>query len=212
MKTITKPVSAVQFGILTSVEMATAMLVYIPVAYLADKSTKKPFVAITFAFFTFFPLALVFCRSFEWLLFAFILRGLKEFGEPTRKSLIMDLAPENCKAGMFGLYYLLRDIFVSAAAFGGALLWQISPSTNFMVAFCFGVAGTLGFALWGSDLRSEPVLSKWFLAFHLEINRRFQRVIDLIMIEQILIVGQKNIVVNATMWYRSNNSITSLFV
>lgn len=160
MKTITKPVTAVQFGLLTSVEMVTAMLVYIPVAYLADKRTKKPFVVITFAFFTFFPLALVFCRSFEWLLLAFILRGLKEFGEPTRKALIMDLAPENCKAGMFGLYYLLRDIFVSAAAFGGAFLWQISPSTNFMVAFSFGVAGTLGFALWGSDLRSEPVLSK----------------------------------------------------
>ena len=160
MKTITKPVTAVQFGLLTSVEMVTAMLVYIPVAYLADKSTKKPFVATTFAFFTFFPLALVFCRSFEWLLLAFILRGLKEFGEPTRKSLIMDLAPETCKAGMFGLYYLLRDIFVSTAAFGGAFLWQISPSTNFMVAFFCGVAGTLGFALWGSDLRSEPVLSK----------------------------------------------------
>ncbi len=160
MKTITKPVTAVQFGLLTSVEMATAMLVYIPVAYLADKRTKKPFVATTFAFFTFFPLALVFCRSFELLLLAFILRGLKEFGEPTRKALIMDLAPENCKAGMFGLYYLLRDIFVSLAAFGGAFLWQISPSTNFMVAFSFGVAGTLSFALWGSDLRSEPVLSK----------------------------------------------------
>ena len=40
-----------------------------------------------------------------------------------RKSLIMDLAPDNCKAGMFGLYYLIRDIFVSLAALGGAFLW-----------------------------------------------------------------------------------------
>lgn len=151
MKTISAPVSALQFGILTSIEMATAVLVYIPVAYLADKSTKKPFVVMTFVFFTFFPLALLFCQSFEWLVLAFVLRGLKEFGEPTRKALIMDLAPEDCKAGMFGLYYLLRDVFVSIAAFGGAFLWLVSPTTNFLVAFLFGVAGTLGFAFFGSD-------------------------------------------------------------
>jgi MFS family permease len=152
MKTISEPVSALSFGVLTGIEMTTAMLVYIPVAYLADKSTKKPFVVITFIFFTFFPLVLLFCRSFKWLVLAFILRGFKEFGEPTRKALIMDLAPEDRKAAMFGLYYLLRDIVVSIAAFGGAFLWQISPSTNFIVAFLFGVAGTVFFALYGTDL------------------------------------------------------------
>jgi MFS family permease len=151
MKTISSPVSALQFGILTSIEMATAVLVYVPVAYLADKTTKKPFVVMTFVFFTLFPLTLLFCHSFNWLVLAFILRGFKEFGEPTRKALIMDLAPENCKAGMFGLYYLVRDVFVSIAAFGGAFLWLISPTTNFLVAFSFGVAGTLGFAFFGSD-------------------------------------------------------------
>ena len=152
MKTVERPVTAFQFGILTSIEMATAMLIYIPVAYLADRSTKKPFVVITFGFFTLFPLMLPFCRSFLWLVPAFVLRGLKEFGEPTRKALIMDLAPENEKAGMFGLYYLIRDVVVSVAAFGGAFLWQISPATNFMVAFTFGILGTLVFALWGRDL------------------------------------------------------------
>jgi MFS family permease len=152
MKTITEPVSALSFGILTGIEMTTAMLVYIPVAYLADKSTKKPFVVITFGFFTIFPLVLLFCQSFKWLILAFILRGLKEFGEPTRKALIMDLAPEDRKAAMFGLYYLLRDIVVSVAAFGGAFLWQIGPSTNFITAFLFGAAGTFFFALYGSDL------------------------------------------------------------
>ena len=55
MKIIAEPVSAVQFGLLTSIEMATAVLIYIPVAYLADRSTKKPFVLMTFVFFTFFP-------------------------------------------------------------------------------------------------------------------------------------------------------------
>ena len=152
MKTIAQPVSAFQFGILTGIEMATAVLVYIPVAHLADKTTKKPFVVMTFIFFTFFPLVLLFCQSFLWLIAAFILRGLKEFGEPTRKALILDLAPENCKAGMYGLYYFLRDVCVSVAAFGGAFLWQINPTTNFVVAFIFGVAGTIGFARYGTDV------------------------------------------------------------
>lgn len=159
MKVISAPVTAFQFGILTSIEMATALLIYIPVAYFADRSAKKPFVVTTFGFFTLFPLFLLFCQSFAWLVPAFILRGLKEFGEPTRKALIMDLAPENCKAGMFGLYYLLRDVVVSMAAFGGAFLWQISPATNFLAAFSFGLLGTIAFALWGSDLSEEADMS-----------------------------------------------------
>lgn len=151
MKTIAKPVSAIQFGFLTGIEMVVAMLVYVPVAYFADKSTKKPFVVTTFIFFTFFPLVLLFCQSFPLLVLAFILRGLKEFGEPTRKALIMDLAPEDRKAGMFGLYYLIRDVVVSIAAFGGAFLWMLGPGVNFLAAFSFGVAGTAVFAIWGED-------------------------------------------------------------
>jgi len=156
MKTIAEPVSAVQFGLLTTIEMSTAVLVYIPVAYFADRSTKKPFVLITFVFFTLFPLVLLYSRSLKWLVAAFILRGLKEFGEPTRKALIMDLSPDSCKAGMFGLYYLIRDVFVAVAALGGAFLWQVSPETNFIVAFVFGVIGTLGFAMFGRNVQVAP--------------------------------------------------------
>jgi len=47
-------------------------------------------------------------------------------------------------------------VVVSAAAFGGAFLWMISPATNFLVAFAFGAAGTLWFALLGRDLSAEP--------------------------------------------------------
>jgi MFS family permease len=135
--------------------MVTAMLIYIPVAYFADRSAKKPFVVTTFGFFTLFPLCLMFATSFELLVLAFILRGLKEFGEPTRKALIMDLAPEDRKAAMFGLYYLIRDVVVSLAAFGGAFLWLISPQVNFLAAFAFGVIGTLSFALAGTDFKGD---------------------------------------------------------
>jgi MFS family permease len=158
MEVITMPVTGLQFGLLTTVEMATALLIYIPVAYLADRGQKKPFVQMTFVFFTLFPLVLLFCQSFWPLVGAFVFRGLKEFGEPTRKALIMDLAPENRKAGMFGLYYLLRDMVVSVAAFGGAYLWIIGPEVNLWVAFGFGVLGTCWFTWKGrdlSDLRTE---------------------------------------------------------
>ena len=152
MEVVTMPVTGLQFGLLTTVEMATALLIYIPVAYLADRGHKKPFVQMTFVFFTLFPLVLLFCHSFWPLAGAFVLRGLKEFGEPTRKALIMDLAPENRKAGMFGLYYLLRDLVVSVAAFGGAYLWIIGPEVNLWVAFGFGVLGTCWFTWKGRDL------------------------------------------------------------
>jgi len=147
-------ISAFQFGILTTIEMATAIIVYIPVAYLADKSTKKPFVVITFFNFTVFPLFLLFSHSFPMMALAFIIRGLKEFGEPTRKALIMDLAPEDKKAGMFGLYYLIRDVIVSLAAFGGAFLWRVSPAANLLTATGFGLLGTLYFWVFGRDLKT----------------------------------------------------------
>jgi MFS family permease len=140
--------------------MATAVLCYIPVAYLADRSTKKPFVVMTFVFFTMFPLVLFFSRTFWMLVLAFFIRGMKEFGEPTRKALIMDLAPEDRKAAMFGLYYLIRDVIVSIAAFGGGVLWAISagtnpsigPTVNLFAAFAFGILGTAWFAWKGRDL------------------------------------------------------------
>jgi len=147
-------ISAPQFGFLTMIEMTVAMLLYIPIALLADRSTKKPFVLITFVNFTMFPLVLLFSRTYPALIFAFILRGLKEFGEPTRKALIMDLAPENAKATTFGTYYLLRDIVVSVAAFSSAFLWNLSPRVNFLTAFAFGALGTLYFALFGKDTKT----------------------------------------------------------
>jgi MFS family permease len=149
--------SPVTFGLLTTIEMVTAMLVYIPVAYFADKGSKKPFVTITFVFFTLFPLVFLFANNFWMFVAAFIIRGLKEFGEPTRKALIMDLAPEGQKAGMFGLYYLLRDIVVSLAAFSAGFLWNISPQANMLTAFGFGVLGTLFFALFGEDVSIQKM-------------------------------------------------------
>lgn len=148
--------SALSFGYLTTIEMITAVLVYIPVAYMADKYGKKPFVLITFGFFTLFPLVLYFSHTFAALAGAFIIRGLKEFGEPTRKALIMDLAPEHLKAATFGTYYLIRDVIVAAAALSSAFLWNISPGTNFLTAFACGLIGMIFFAIFGQDASVAP--------------------------------------------------------
>ena len=139
-------ITPVQFGALTALEMFSAVLIYIPVAWLVEKNkTKKPYIAITFGFFSAFPLVLLFSKSLSMLVFAFIIRGLKEFGEPTRKALILDLAPEANKALTYGAYYFVRDTVVAAAALAGGFLWMVSPQLNFIVAFICGLAGTAYF-------------------------------------------------------------------
>ena len=144
-------ISAASFSMLTVVEMITAMLIYIPVAYLSEKTTSKLLISITFGFFTIFPLILLFSTNMPLLIFAFVIRGLKEFGEPTRKALIVKLAPEGNKASIFGTYYLIRDVVVSIAALSSALLWNVSPSANFLTAALFGTIGTTIFILFGKD-------------------------------------------------------------
>jgi len=156
----TAQVSATDFGLLTSIEMATAVICYIPVARMADRGNRKPFVVITFINFALFPLVLFYSRSFQMLVVAFIVRGLKEFGEPTRKALIMDLAPDHRKAAFFGAYYLFRDTIVSLSAFAGAFLWRAGPAVNFITAFAFGVIGAIWFAAFGREYsfkHSEPL-------------------------------------------------------
>jgi len=51
---------------------------------------------------------------------------------------------------------------VSLSAFASGLLWAISPATNLLTAFAFGVAGTLWFAILGSDKdveKEQPTVS-----------------------------------------------------
>ncbi len=156
MKIIERPVSAVEFGILSSVEVAAALLLYLPVAHLADRFNKRPFVLATFVMFTLFPVVLLLSRSFWPLVGAFALRGLKEFGEPTRKALIVDLCPPDRRATMFGFYYLVRDSIVALAAAGGALLWQVSPTANLLTAAACGAVGTLLFACRDGSKRQQP--------------------------------------------------------
>ncbi len=136
---------AQQFGALVALEMATAMVCYIPVAHLADKHGRHPFVLVTFLFFTLFPVTLLWANSFGWLALAFVVRGLKEFGEPARKALIIGEAVPELRGRIYGAYYLIRDCVVTSGSLLGAWLWSLSPAANFIGAAVCGALGTASF-------------------------------------------------------------------
>ena len=146
--------TAQQFGVLVAIEMVTAMICYIPVAHLADKYGRRPFVLVTFLFFTLFPVTLLWANSLGWLALAFAVRGLKEFGEPARKALIIGEAVPLLRARTYGAYYLIRDCVVTSGSFLGAWLWGLSPRANFIGAAVCGALGTAWF--WWFVYRRKP--------------------------------------------------------
>src|SRR5712671_2443093 len=135
--------SAQQVGILTTIEMLAATLCIIPAAHYADRYRREPFVIVTFVMFTLFPISLMMSRSFSALVIAFTIRGLKEFGDTSRKALIIGYSDSGRRGQMIGSYYLVRDLIVSTGAILGAYLWNLGPALNFLGAAALGVAGTI---------------------------------------------------------------------
>ncbi|PYK49060.1 MAG: MFS transporter [Verrucomicrobia bacterium] len=136
-------VSGQQVGVLTAVEMAAAMLCIIPAAHYADRYRREPFVIVTFIMFTLFPISLLMSRSFSALVIAFAIRGFKEFGDTSRKALIIGYSDSDRRGQMVGAYYLVRDLIVSSGAILGAYLWKLGPALNFLGAAALGVTGTI---------------------------------------------------------------------
>src|SRR5205823_1674436 len=120
----------------------------------------RPFVFITFIFFTLFPVSLLFAKNFTWFALAFAIRGLKEFGEPARKALIISEANPEVRARAFGAYYLIRDCIVTSGSFLGAWLWSFSPQENYLVAAICGAIGTICF--WFFIAKRHPRINKNF--------------------------------------------------
>ncbi len=136
-------VSGREIGMLTTVEIVAAALCTIPALHLAEKLPREPFIVVTFILFALFPISLLRAHGFTTLAVAFAIRGLKEFGDTSRKALIIDYCEPERREQIAGAYYLVRDLIVSVAAFLGAYLWKLGPRLNLLAAAALGVAGTL---------------------------------------------------------------------
>ncbi len=139
-------VSIAQYGVLIAIQITTSIFVYIPAGKIADRIGRKPFVIATFVCFALFPLSVVMSSGFSTLVVAFIIGGLREIGEPSRKAMIVDFAQEGLRARTVGLYYLLRSITITPSAAIGGLLWKLEPEVPFVTAGIIGIIGTIVFA------------------------------------------------------------------
>jgi MFS family permease len=135
-----------KYGILVAIQLMTAILIYVPSARIAHRVGRKPVVITTFLCFAMFPVAVILARSFGGLVIAFIVGGLREIGEPSRKAMIVDFAERQLRARTVGLYYLVRSLSITPASAIGGLLWKIRPEVPFVTAGIIGLVGTLLFA------------------------------------------------------------------
>jgi MFS family permease len=139
--------STARYGTLIGIQMMVSILVYIPAGKISDRIGRKPFVIVTFLSFGLFPLAVVLASNFALLVVAFVIGGLREIGEPSRKAMIVDFARADLRARSIGLYYLVRSLSITPAAAIGGLLWKIAPQVPFVTAAIIGLIGTVVFAL-----------------------------------------------------------------
>jgi MFS family permease len=139
-------VSVARYGLLVAIQVTTSILVYIPAARIADRIGRKPFVIATFVCFALYPVAVVCSSGFASLVAAFVVGGLREIGEPSRKAMIVDFAREDLRARTVGLYYLVRSLTITPSAAIGGLLWKVAPQAPFIIAGVIGIIGTLVFA------------------------------------------------------------------
>lgn len=139
--------SVAWYGTLIAIQMTTSILVYLPAGKIADRIGRKPFVIVTFLSFALFPVAIIVASNFAMLVAAFVIGGLREIGEPSRKAMIVDFAQDNIRARSVGLYYLVRSLSITPAAALGGLLWKIAPQLPFVTAGIIGLVGTVVFAL-----------------------------------------------------------------
>lgn len=136
-----------KYGVLVAIQLITAILIYVPSARIASRVGRKPFVIATFSCFALYPIAVILAHNFRGLFLAFVVGGLREIGEPSRKAMIVDFAEQQVRARTVGLYYLVRSLSITPASAIGGLLWRVRPEIPFMAAGLIGVAGTLLFAI-----------------------------------------------------------------
>ena len=141
-------ISTAVYGSLIALQMTTALATYLPVAAIVDKGHQRPFVGLTFVLFALTPVCFALAHGTAGLVLAFVAFGLREIGEPARKSLITSLFPAEYRARGVGLYWSWRAFAIFPAPIVGALVWvAYGPRTLLVTAAAVGIAGAGLFAL-----------------------------------------------------------------
>lgn len=144
------------FGILVAVQMAVALLIYLPAGALAERGHRRTLIAVTFLFFALWPLALRIAGGMPLLVPAFVVYGLREIGEPVRKGAITILMPPERRAEGVGAYWGLRSLAFCPAPLVAAWVWTTwGPETLLWVAAGFCFVGLSIFVLSSRGLDAE---------------------------------------------------------
>lgn len=136
-----------RYGGWVGLQMAVSIASYFPGAWMAERYGARFPVTITFLMFAGFPLAVGLATGNASLTLAFVIAGLRELGEPARKAMIVDAAPEDARAQTVGAYYLARSVLIIPAGILGGLLWARHTQWPFWGAAAFGAIGVVYFLI-----------------------------------------------------------------
>jgi MFS family permease len=139
--------SAEVFGALIALRALVSIVCYLPGTRLALATRREVAVLSGFLAYAAFPLVLAVADSTLLLVVAFALGGLREIGEPARKSLLVELAGETPVGDVLGTYLLVRGVMVAGAGLVGGVLYAIDPALPFFIATCVSAAGAIVYAI-----------------------------------------------------------------
>jgi hypothetical protein len=127
--------------------MTTALLTYLPVGVIVQGGRHRPFIGLTFLFFTLVPACLALAHGQAGLVVAFLVYGPARDRRARRgKSLITSLFPAEYRARGVGLYWSWRAFAICPAPVVARSSGSVRAACAPWSAFGIGVAGSLLYA------------------------------------------------------------------
>lgn len=148
--------SAQAFGAMVALRSLVSIACYAPGLRLALATHREVVVVIGFLAYAAFPILLATATSGWGVAAAFVIAGLREIGEPARKSLLADLAGAGAVGDTLGTYLLVRGVLVSMAGYVGGQLYTLSPTLPFRTAAWVGLAGAVAYVVGLAFTRGLP--------------------------------------------------------
>ncbi len=103
----------------------TASLFSIPFGKLSDKIGRKKVLEISFLFWIFVCLTLLFFKNFFGIILAFLFYGLHKGAiEPSQRAFVSELVNQEIRASALGSYQMVIGLFSLPASFLAGILWD----------------------------------------------------------------------------------------